>query len=79
MFFDSYSFPRDPLDVALRRLLMDIHLPKETQQIDRVMEAFARRYMSCNSDLFSSSGTWLRGELRKSADALSRSAIYSGF
>ncbi|KAF9240934.1 hypothetical protein BU15DRAFT_87495 [Melanogaster broomeanus] len=42
----------DPLDVALRRLLMDVGLPRETQQIDRVIEAFANRYLSCNPDLF---------------------------
>ncbi len=35
---------------------MECHLPKETQQIDRVMEAFARRYFESNPDLFSSSG-----------------------
>ncbi|CAG8578610.1 3715_t:CDS:2 [Funneliformis mosseae] len=36
---------------------MDCHLPKETQQIDRVMEAFAKRYHECNPDLFPSSDT----------------------
>ncbi|KAI0304823.1 hypothetical protein BC826DRAFT_16814 [Russula brevipes] len=31
---------------------MDVGLPRETQQIDRVMEAFANRYMACNRSLF---------------------------
>jgi Sec7-like guanine-nucleotide exchange factor len=35
---------------------MECHLPKETQQIDRVMEAFAKRYHESNPDLFASSG-----------------------
>ncbi|CAG8602474.1 23910_t:CDS:2 [Cetraspora pellucida] len=36
---------------------MECHLPKETQQIDRVMEAFAKRYHELNPDLFASSDT----------------------
>lgn len=47
-----FDFTVDPLDVALRKLLMDLSLPKETQQIDRVMEAFAKRYEDCNPGLF---------------------------
>lgn len=35
---------------------MDCHLPKETQQIDRVMESFAKRYHDCNPGLFTSPG-----------------------
>ncbi|KAF8269365.1 hypothetical protein EI94DRAFT_1660214 [Lactarius quietus] len=31
---------------------MDVGLPRETQQIDRVMEAFAKRYLECNRNLF---------------------------
>ncbi|CAG8619231.1 15318_t:CDS:2, partial [Racocetra persica] len=37
------------------KLLMECHLPKETQQIDRVMEAFAKRYHELNPDLYASS------------------------
>lgn len=54
-YINYFAFFGDPLDVALRRLLMNVGLPRETQQIDRVIEAFASRYMSCNPDLFSSS------------------------
>ena len=42
--------------MALRRLLMDVGLPRETQQIDRVMEAFAERYRHCHPDIFVSEG-----------------------
>lgn len=51
-----FDFTADPLDVALRKLLMDLSLPKETQQIDRVMEAFAKRYDECSPGLFASDG-----------------------
>ncbi|KAJ7597187.1 hypothetical protein C8J56DRAFT_311089 [Mycena floridula] len=51
-YIGRFDFSKDPLDIALRRLLMDVGLPRETQQIDRVMEAFAARYVECNPDLF---------------------------
>jgi Sec7-like guanine-nucleotide exchange factor len=35
---------------------MDVGLPRETQQIDRVMETFAKRYLMCNPNLFISDG-----------------------
>ncbi|KAG8811794.1 hypothetical protein FRC17_002321 [Serendipita sp. 399] len=60
-FLAKFSFEKDPLDIAIRRLLMDLSLPRETQQIDRVMEAFAARYTECNPGLFSQPG------MRKSA------------
>jgi Sec7-like guanine-nucleotide exchange factor len=31
---------------------MHVGLPRETQQIDRVIEAFAARYAECNPNLF---------------------------
>lgn len=37
-------------------MLMEVGLPRETQQIDRVMEAFASRYMECNLGVFISEG-----------------------
>ncbi|CAE6537533.1 unnamed protein product [Rhizoctonia solani] len=54
LYMQRFNFVLDPLDIALRRLLMDLSLPKETQQIDRVMEAFAKRYADCNPGLFAS-------------------------
>lgn len=56
-FIGRFDFIGDPLDIALRKLLLEVGLPKETQQIDRVMEAFAKRYIQCNSSLYVSEGT----------------------
>ncbi|TBU64967.1 hypothetical protein BD310DRAFT_804776 [Dichomitus squalens] len=53
-YIERFNFVGDPLDVAVRKLLMDVGLPRETQQIDRVIEAFAARYVQCNPNLFSS-------------------------
>ena len=55
-YIDRFNFVDDPLDVALRKLLMDLGLPRETQQIDRVMEAFAAKYVKCNPGLFVDDG-----------------------
>jgi hypothetical protein len=49
----SISYFGDPIDMALRKLLMQVELPKETQQIDRVLQAFADRYYECNPGIFS--------------------------
>lgn len=49
----DFDFVNDPIDIALRKLLLGLSLPRETQQIDRVMEAFAARYNLCNPGLFS--------------------------
>ncbi|KAF8973722.1 hypothetical protein BDZ97DRAFT_1648381 [Flammula alnicola] len=53
-YINQFEFHDIPLDVALRKLLMEVGLPRETQQIDRVMEAFASRYMYCNANIFTS-------------------------
>jgi Sec7-like guanine-nucleotide exchange factor len=53
----DFDFEPDALDVALRKLLMGVSLPKETQQIDRVMEAFAKRYDECHPGLLKDPGT----------------------
>ncbi|GAA5852443.1 hypothetical protein JCM8547_006785 [Rhodosporidiobolus lusitaniae] len=47
-----FPFHHLPLDVALRVFLSAASLPSETQQIDRVMEAFARRWCECNPGVF---------------------------
>lgn len=59
-YVDRFDFWGDPLDVSLRKLLMDVGLPRETQQIDRVIEAFAARYVQCNPNLFTSDGEFQR-------------------
>lgn len=38
---------------ALRQFLWSFRLPGEAQKIDRMMEAFAKRYCDCNPDVFS--------------------------
>lgn len=55
-YISQFDFLDVPLDVALRKLLMEVGLPRETQQIDRVMEAFAFRYTQCNPNVFISDG-----------------------
>jgi len=50
----SFSFFGDPMDMAIRKLLMEAELPKETQQIDRFLQAFANRYHECNPGIYAS-------------------------
>ena len=50
----SFSYFGDPLDMSIRKLLMEVELPKETQQIDRFLQAFADRYHECNPGIFAS-------------------------
>ncbi|KAI1288654.1 hypothetical protein F5Y03DRAFT_379567 [Xylaria venustula] len=48
----SFSFFEEPMDMAIRKLLMEAELPRETQQIDRFLEAFANRYHECNPGIY---------------------------
>lgn len=50
----TFSFFGDPMDMSIRKLLMEAELPKETQQIDRCLQAFANRYHECNPGIYSS-------------------------
>ncbi|TPX15135.1 uncharacterized protein E0L32_004693 [Thyridium curvatum] len=50
----TFSFFGDPMDMAIRKLLMEAELPKETQQIDRCLQSFANRYHECNPGIYSS-------------------------
>ncbi|KAL4889188.1 hypothetical protein BDV59DRAFT_121125 [Aspergillus ambiguus] len=50
----QFSFFGDPIDMAIRKLLMEVELPKETQQIDRFLQSFADRYHECNPGIFAS-------------------------
>lgn len=52
----SFSYFGDPMDMAIRKLLMEVELPKETQQIDRFLQAFADRYHECNPGIFANTG-----------------------
>lgn len=51
-----FKFFEDPLDMAIRKVLMHVELPKETQQIDRTLQSFADRYHECNPGIFTSPG-----------------------
>ncbi|KAK2072265.1 hypothetical protein P8C59_006631 [Phyllachora maydis] len=50
----GFMFFEDPMDMAIRKLLMEAELPKETQQIDRCLQAFANRYDECNPGIYAS-------------------------
>lgn len=50
----SFSFFGDPMDMAIRKLLMEAELPRETQHIDRMIQSFANRYHECNPGIFES-------------------------
>lgn len=39
-----FDFDYDPLDISLRKFLMFLELPKETQQIDRLLTVFGQVY-----------------------------------
>lgn len=56
----KFAFFGDPLDMAIRKLLMQVELPKETQQIDRVLQGFADRYHECNPGIYISPGMFRR-------------------
>ncbi|KAG9246989.1 hypothetical protein BJ878DRAFT_238890 [Calycina marina] len=50
----GFSFFEYPMDMAIRKLLMEVELPKETQQIDRCLQSFANRYDECNPGIYAS-------------------------
>lgn len=50
----GFGFFGDPMDMAIRKLLMEVELPKETQQIDRCLQSFANRYHECNPGIYDS-------------------------
>lgn len=52
----GFKFFCDPIDMSIRKLLMEVELPKETQQIDRVLQSFANRYHECNPGIYASPG-----------------------
>ncbi len=49
----GFRFFGDPMDMAIRKLLMEAELPRETQQIDRCLQAFSNRYHECNPGVYS--------------------------
>lgn len=51
----GFSYFGESIDMAIRKMLMEVELPKETQQIDRLLAGFADRYYECNPGVFGSS------------------------
>ncbi|KAF1812465.1 hypothetical protein P152DRAFT_340306 [Eremomyces bilateralis CBS 781.70] len=51
-FMRKFAFFGEPLDMSVRKLLMQVDLPKETQQIDRMLQGFSDRYHECNPGIF---------------------------
>lgn len=50
----GFAYFGDSIDMAIRKMLMEVELPKETQQIDRLLAGFADRYYECNPGIFAS-------------------------
>lgn len=48
-YMDYYDFTGLRLDNAFRRLCAKLFLKAETQQVDRILEEFSRRFWDCNS------------------------------
>ncbi|KAI9483711.1 MAG: hypothetical protein EXX96DRAFT_477260 [Benjaminiella poitrasii] len=47
---NNFDFSKQRLDVAFRTLCSKLYLKAESQQLDRIIEAFSRRYFECNPD-----------------------------
>ncbi|KAK5949916.1 hypothetical protein OHC33_009101 [Knufia fluminis] len=48
----GFSYFGESIDISIRKMLMEVVLPKETQQIDRLLMSFADRYHECNPGIF---------------------------
>ncbi|KAL3151968.1 hypothetical protein ABBQ32_001092 [Trebouxia sp. C0010 RCD-2024] len=53
-YVDAMNFAGSQFDEAIRTFLNGFRLPGEAQKIDRLMEKFAERFVSCNPDAFKS-------------------------
>jgi len=57
-----FDFSGLTLDMALREFLRKLVLAGETQERERILAHFSRRYLDCNSGSFNSEGTvWSSG------------------
>lgn len=52
-----FSFENLTLDEALRQFLQQFSLNGETQERERVLVHFSRRYLDCNPGTYNSQGT----------------------
>lgn len=53
-----FDFEQDTLDIALRKFLKQFSLTGETQERERVLVHFSKRYLDCNPGSFNSQGTY---------------------
>ena len=53
------------LDQAVRTFLKHITLAGETQERERVLAHFSRRYMECNPSTYKSDGTCMAGKVKQ--------------
>lgn len=51
-----FNFEQDTLDVALRKFLAQFSLTGETQERERVLVHFSKRFLDCNPGTFNSQG-----------------------
>ena len=72
----KFAFFGDPIDMAIRKLLMQVELPKETQQIDRVLQGFADRYHECNPGIYINPGSCISLTLPVLANEFNRQGIF---
>ncbi|KAK4509587.1 uncharacterized protein ATC70_007940 [Mucor velutinosus] len=50
LYMNNFDFANQRLDAAFRTLCAKLYLKAESQQLDRIIEAFAKRYYECNPD-----------------------------
>ncbi|SMN18150.1 similar to Saccharomyces cerevisiae YPR095C SYT1 Guanine nucleotide exchange factor (GEF) for Arf proteins [Maudiozyma saulgeensis] len=55
---EYFDFAMDPLDIALRKLLIFLELPKEAQQIDRLLTEFAKVYYDKQKSYYGTNCPW---------------------
>ncbi len=49
-FVNSFEFYGLPLDEALRKFMKYFRIPGEAQQIEKIIQEFSNRYVSCNPE-----------------------------
>lgn len=55
-YLKHFDFRGETLDVALRKFLRQFSLTGETQERERVLVHFSKRYLDCNPGSFNSQG-----------------------
>lgn len=58
-YLKHFNFERSKLDEALRLFLKQFSLSGETQERERVLVHFSKRYLDCNPGTFNSQGAYI--------------------